>query len=199
MVHVVSAPPLMGRWSQAPTGDSRGLHSVHYQSTEKQLWVWVTVTYPPHQTFPHGCHCEAEPKNYRENVLKERKLVFLQGKCVFISPNWPVILGRFQFQFMTFLLSLSWLLLLPWGGIATSFCLTACRRWLWYFNHWAACLPEDKGNMQKPAKNRVSDAGTGSVPTLLTQTGCRHPFVVLFSYMSGFRRWWLYLRSWWAS
>lgn len=33
-------------------------------------------------------------------------------------------------------------------------------------------------NMQKPAKNRVSDAGAGSVPTPLTQTDCRHLLVI---------------------
>lgn len=34
--------------------------------------------------------------------------------------------------------------------------------------------------MQKLAKDRVSDAGAGSVPTLLTQTDCRHPFIIRF-------------------
>lgn len=34
--------------------------------------------------------------------------------------------------------------------------------------------------MQKPAKNRVSDVGTGSTPALLPQTDCRHPFVICF-------------------
>lgn len=34
--------------------------------------------------------------------------------------------------------------------------------------------------MQKPAKNGLSDAGAGSVPTPLTQTDCRHPFVIHF-------------------
>lgn len=34
--------------------------------------------------------------------------------------------------------------------------------------------------MQKPAKNRVSDAGAGSTPTPLTQTDCRHSFAIHF-------------------